>query len=590
MSPVTGWAKLELDGSDLIKTIKPVVSGASSIVNTMSTLLTITKRILDVIAKLYIEIPDLETAALKAAIATIRALMEDLTKSAGCFYLPVPIQISNAALPNEPLFAPQPDGWASIPMLMLPPIGKGTGGNYGFMKAVSESLNDQYDILRPQLNDDAHVAGVVVLAGATTYLRILPLIDRLVKLFSGSKNAPAGEGLANKEFPAPKTLQANLVAAAVTGVDTIVNRATGKNRGHPAGVRLSWPRTDKQTVLSFFPEPATIKIKIKVTKVVVFRSTYPILPNTPYEYLSLAGEDVVDMYKEYEYDGWNNQFYDDTIELGKTYFYTVGYRTECTQEGWPTVTHDPFFMPITHIYIPPEINAMPRSGVPPDWLMLPSPLGLIPGVGDFVAKVNMFLDDLEKRLDTGVSKFKLFIDALKKEIERYHNLSQEFLAIIQGFIDLLKAPPDIYLGVYAFAGKGGNAFFLNTLGKALTDPNDPDRPPFDIGDEIVTGFVLMAGSAAYGELTAFIKLLELIFMSGATQAAAYQKEIGASIDLAIETVEREIKLLDDLSTRDDGTGPELASITNVATSTPTPAIGPDLEPAVEQNDGKECKT
>jgi len=140
----------------------------------------------------------------------------------------------------------------------------------------------------------------------------------------------------------------------------------------------------------------------------------------------------------------------------------------------------------------------------------------------------------------------------------------------------------VYIGAYAFVGKGGNNFFVNELGKALNDTNDPNRPPFDQGSEVVTGFVLMAGSATAGKLAAFKTLLDFLFFSSGSQmesaAAAAYAAAAASIDTGIEAVQREIDLLANLEL-----SPE--PITPVITPK---GIGPDLEPADEQNDGKEC--
>ena len=573
----SGWGKLDIADSSAIQALQGVNEGATSIVQTMSTLLSVVKAVLDIVKNFLVSIPDIETAALKGAIEAIRAILKDLTDTSGCFFLAVPIQIVNVIPEEAILYEPQPEDWSSIPELMLPPITGGSGGNYGFMKAIVDSLNDRGDVLRPQLDKDAHVAGLVVLAGSSTYLDLLPLVEKFVKLFSGNKNSGAGEGMMDFNFPRPKGLRATLVPAAVTSLRKLTNRVTGDSGEHICGVRLQWNRDDRQTVIQNFSEPVTVTIK----KVSIFRSESPILPSATYT--QLEQDENVGLLAEFDYDGWTNEFYDDSIALDKTYYYAVGYQTESVEGDNPPIEYVSFFLPVTHIYIPPKFNTMPRKGVPPDWMMLPSPLSLIPGIEDLVAEINLFLDNLEKRLDDSASKYKKYIEALGREIDRYIALAREFLSLLQELIDLLTFPPDVYIGAYAFAGKGGNNFFINELGKALNNTADPNRPPFDQGSEVVTGFVLMAGSATAGKLTAFKNMLDfLFFSSGSAMESATvlaYNAAAASIDSGIAAVQREIDLLANLELSPGAPA--------VAEETPK-GIGPDLEPADEQNDGKEC--
>jgi hypothetical protein len=215
-------------------------------------------------------------------------------------------------------------------------------------------------------------------------------------------------------------------------------------------------------------------------------------------------------------------------------------------------------------------------------MLLPSPTALIPGVGSLVAQINLFLDTLEKRLDDSSSKYKKYIEALDAEIKRYGQLAKSFLTTIQQIIDLLTFPPDIYIGSFPFLGKGGNQFFIEILGKALTDVSDPNRPPFDEGSEVVTGFVIYAGSATAGKLTALKNVLEFWFSGAHAEAESAYTAAVTSINAAVTSVQSEIDLLGNL---------ERAPTEAANTTVPMlPAIGPDLEPATEQNDGTECTT
>jgi len=198
-------------------------------------------------------------------------------------------------------------------------------------------------------------------------------------------------------------------------------------------------------------------------------------------------------------------------------------------------------------------------------------------MSDLVNRIYQFLDVLERRCDGKASKLQKYIEALKAEVDRYIALAREVTALIRQIVDLMTFP-DVYIGAYTFAGKGGNSYLVNAIGRALKDTSDPNRPPFDQGDELVAGFVLMAGAATAGKLTAFSTLLELLFQAEGSRATNY---IGAAIDsinAATEAVEQQIELLDNLERN-----------LNPVTAEAVPgAIGPDLSPAKEQNDGKEC--
>lgn len=564
-----GWKKVDILNSKAVQSLQKVNEGATSIVRTLSTLLNIVKTILDTIKNYLVSIPDLETAALKAAIKLIRDVIKDLTNTSGCYYLAVPIQIVNIVPKEAILFEPQPESWEAV----LPPVTGGSGGNYGFMKAVVDSLNDPDDLLRPQLDGDAHVAGVIVLAGASTFLELVPVIEKLVKLFSGNKNSGAGEGLMDFSFPRPKGLRATLIPIAVTAIGRLKNRLYDNSGEHICGVRLQWNRDDRQTVIQDFGQPITVTIK----KVSVFRSEYPIPPSATYT--QLKEDRDVNLLAEFDYDGWNNEFFDDSVAFDKTYHYAIGYQTESVAGESTPIEYTPLFLATTSIYVSSKFNVMPRKGVPPDWIVLPNAISLIPGFKDLMDKITLFLDGLEKRLDDASSTYKKYIEALSKEIDRYVRFAQELALLIQELVNLLTFPRDVYIGAYTFAGKGGNSFFISELGKALTDTNDPNRPPFDLGSEAVTGFILMAGATTAGKLAAFKNFLDFLLFSSGSQLGSTTASTYATITSALETgiraVQREIDLLDNLE----------PSPKPITTEKALKGMGSDLEPSAEQ---KEC--
>lgn len=562
------WQSLNLKDTEAVQSLNTIQSTLSPVVETLAQILEIVKSIIEFLTNLIVDIPDLDTAALKAAIEAVRAILEDLISGAGCYFLALPIRIVNVVPDEEILFAPDPGGAENALTVFLPPVGGGSGGNWGLMKDVVESLSDQKDTLRPQFDQDAYVAGLVVVAGADSYLDIIPLIEKLKRLFSGEKNAAQGEGFGGEDFPRPRGLTAEIAPAAIGAKAKLVNRLSGTGTSeHPYAVRLRWDLPSKVQTLTEYGAP----IKVTLEKIYIYRSFDPI-PK------ALTFEDM-EQFKiaEFDFDGLIDDFFDDTIELGKKHYYAITYQAKGEQGDLIVEDLTPY-PAFTDIYVPVEINLLPRKGIPPDWIMLPNPIALIPGITDVVDDVNAFLDTLEARLENKQDKFKEYVLALSNEINRYISKADSIVATIRQIVNLLEAP-DIYIGYNTFSGKGGNNFFVNFLGESLQDDTDPNRPPFDRGDEVVTGFVIYLGSETAGKIERFLSVLEFLFKSTGAAAEESYKEAADSINYALDEIEEQICFLKNM---DQGIC--------VAEEGVPPAFGPDMEPSDEENEGTECQS
>lgn len=577
------WVSWNLKDSVAIKSLGSIESSLAPVTSALEGILEFVKAIAEIAAKFDLDVSDPSTAALRALIDAVRAVLEDLTEDAGCYFLPIPLRLKNVIPEDTLIFDPTPGGpeAADLSNIFLPPVGGSiTAGNYGFMKDVMDSLADRNDILRPQFDEDAHVAALVIVAGASSYLDMLPLVAKLKRLFAGKKRkSSAGEGMASPDYPKLRGLKATIVPSAVGALEKRNNRLFGDGSAtHPYAVKLEWDLPERIIVEPNGDNRYTFTIK----KVGVFRSETRITQTT--NPTTLASDYAL---KDFEFDGLTNEFYDDTIELNRTYYYAAGYEIEAKWDRknvndefvlQGTTTYDASTeVQVTSIDIPQEINVLPRSGTPPDWTLLATPLSIIPDLMDVVDSVNLFLDSLEKRLETQGEKSENYIQTLSNEIRRYGQVALNVISTIQDIIDLVTFP-DVYIGVTTLAGKGGNQFFVNALGRALTDGSDASRPPFDQGDEAVTGFILYAGSATLGKLQAFTDLIQTL--TGVTEdsiAQAY-KDAADSIGYVIDVAEREICILQNLE-RGECPSPEEE----------LPGLGPDLEPASEENESSECQ-
>jgi hypothetical protein len=568
------WQRVNIKDSAAIQSLSGVQAFMSNTVSIMEGILSTTKDIIEFVSALVFDVEDLNAAVLQAAIDTARDVLKDLVGDAGCYYLPIPIrqitEISDAINRPTLIAPPDPGGAETVFDAMLPPRSTNmTGGNYGYLSDVMASLNDADDLMRPQFDQDAHIGALVVLAGVTSYLDIIPLIDKLQKLLSGDNGSAAGEGLVDTRIPKVTGLQYEIVPSVIGQAAKLHNRVEGGDKELPYAVKLSWDLHDKVSVTLDFGEP----YRLVIDKVVIYRSDTPLSPNA-----SLTERDT-HILKEFEYDGTTNFFYDDTIELNHVYYYAVGYNVIGEQGSSTTSDLGVTYITALNVNIPNELDIFPRTGVPPDWTLLPNPLALIPGITDIVNTALVFLDDLEQRIAGKKNKYEKYIEDVTAQINAYVAKAEEITSTIRQIVELLTLP-DVYLGATVLAGKGGNTFFMDALRRALMDTSDPNRPSFDRGDEIVTGFVLLAGSATAGKLSKFKTMLELLLSQTPSAAAAYAKAMG-SINYVEMAVDREIEFLQNLDLNKTGV---------VATTAESlPAIGPDLEPAAEQNDGTECQ-
>jgi len=577
------WANWKPENAAAIRALNEVGSAIAPIMSTMESILSSVKAIMEVVSAILVDVPDLEASVIKAAIETVRAILKDLVGDAGCYFLPIPVHFKNVIASGDLIYDPTPGGSepAAGGSVFLPPVGGGGGGNYGFLSDLIGSLHDSGDILKPEFDDDAHIAGMVVVAGADSFLDILPLIEKLKRLFSGKKKSGAGEGIGSTDgFSIPKTkqLKAEIVPSVVGQLQRIQNRKSGGGSTHPYGVKLTWELPERiQVVVKGY-----ICYTFTIQKVHIFRAEKP---DTFSTYANPTGLAKLYALQSFEFDGLLSSFYDDTIELNRTYTYGVGYEIEAKAETLQSddtyvlrnnLTYDAAADAVTTIAIPNEINLLPRSGVPPDWMLFPNPLAMIPDLVEVVNSVNTFLDTLEERLDSASDKYTKFLAALTTEINRYVKLAENVLDTIQNIIDLLDFP-DVYIGVYPFADKGGNSKLISIVGNALNDSNDPNRPPFDRGDEVLTGFVLYAGSATVGKLEAFITLMDMLVGTNTQVISTAYAQAAESIGTAVDEIERQISLLENLTT---GT---TSDTEDVLTS-----LGPDLEPAAEENNSTEC--
>ena len=527
----------------------------------LTTILQIVKSVLGARFDLLLDFTDPNKLAVKAAITAIRTVINDLVGEAGFYFISIPIIPIDRPLADKILYERNPGAGL---VETLEPLAVavaderiGGGGNYGFLSVLAESMNDADDPFRPTFDEDAHVAGVVIMFGAESYVKVAALVNRLANLLGGPEKTGPSEGIkSSSDFPKPKNLITTLGPSSATSAkaEQLKNWVSPDGVYSPYAVKLEWDLENEIHVLPWPNEKATGLETWKITHVMVYRSDKPIsttITIDALEELKIA---------EYEFSGWTSDFYDDGVELGKTWYYAVGYKmVEVLQEaggGFEEVVSDepqPFNITTTQIALPEDPNMFARKGVPPDWFVISSPLSAIPAIQRTVDRILKILDTIEKTVDDKSDKMQKFIQAVESEINRYIDWTQDIVNTVEQLIDSLNWT-GVYAGITGFSGKGGNDFFLNHLGTALNDPNDPNRPPFDKGTEAVCGFVMYAGSSTAGALEKFVAQVEMLWGINIEQIGQYQETVSnayndalATIDVAIDEVQRQICLADNLS-------------------------------------------
>lgn len=513
MSVNEGWTRLNLGtSSEAVESLDAFKTSAQSVIGVVETIVSFAKTVADFVLATYVDLTDLEAETIKIAIQTLREILEDLTESAGAYFLFVPIRaVDPLAITGDPALYYLGNRDTKGPLILetVPgpefinrPAGGGTAGNYGFYTQVAESLNDEMDVMKPEFGPDAYVASFALMFGSDTMAELIILAQKLMRLFE----LPATAGLIPSELDiVPKNVRVRLVPVPMVANTLLEDYVAGDGNfsTQPYAIRVEWARAEKNVFLSAF---GNIGYEIKTVKVWRWEEG----TTTKAEIEAGGGPDPI---WENDYDSLVNFMVDQEIETEKIYHYGVGFTTEfCDSDGNVTRTLDVPHIAITttRIDIPRDPRIQPGGGVPPDWTAAPL-LSMIPGLQNLVFKFNNWLDAIEASNRTGKDDLQVFIDTLQRELDRYTAWVLDITGTINALIDALNWP-EVYAGIWAMLpGRGGNQYFLSQFGKALFNENDASRPPFDVGTEATTGLIIYMGSETAGKIEKFVQSIELLF-------------------------------------------------------------------------------
>jgi hypothetical protein len=194
----------------------------------------------------------------------------------------------------------------------------------------------------------------------------------------------------------------------------------------------------------------------------------------------------------------------------ETYYAAVAYTVDVEdQDEETTQTFEPTFESLS---AQRRINLNEQTpvsqftdGRPPDWIAISSPLAPFPEFRQILANIQAGINvirDTFADVDNELTSLIAYIRRRLLEIE-------DFIARVSagfGILDNLFTGLDIGIWVASFQGRGGNPFFVKTMGDLLLDPTTGNRPPFDLGDEVLAGMVFLTESATVGAVDDFIRL------------------------------------------------------------------------------------
>lgn len=579
----------------------------SSLGNTATAGLQLVADLLDVIANLNISLDPVK-AVLKAAIAAIEAGLNALLNDAGAYVLYVPVrrQIVVSPLIQEALSITgiDPPRNKTYNALVLeakltannPRVAEffkrpADGGNAGFLRTVSESVIDEKDPNRPMFGAASYVGGIHVMAGASDYINLLSLITAL----DGFLTSPGSRGLAVAGFPVPQNLRGQSVRL-----------LTGQ-----LGARLSWDAQVRQVNVP------SLKSTCLVTQVAIIRSKDPkSIGATSPEGLFGTNQltkgkktadglteviDVIDTATQIGSEFFSApsvpSTYDDntgTLEEGVPYYYFATYNLKVGPlldsviaeevENYPQIG---FYRLSNFAAVTPQArSARSGKGTPPDWIRTPSVIDLIPQAGDLLNLLIATLRQFEAGLSANLDAIKQYISFLQGEIARLKALIAQITSIIEKLTSILSQTPSVGIYGRTFAGKGGVDFMLADLAMSLSPQNtDPGRPPFDRGDEFVTGAVILVGGPSEDGVMAVVSMIQTLFGLGGTGAGDPLADAIASIDAQLSAAEAasfsadftvgaspaaEAALTGDVPLSDSDPG------SCAADTTPAPTFGDDL--------------
>lgn len=367
-----------------------------------------------------------------------------------------------------------------------------TGGNAHYLQTVAASIYDPGDDSRPRFTDDTRWGYAALLAGASDLAATLTAATYFDRFFGASQGTEA--------------------LGAARGDGELVGqglRASASGRG--GSVVLTWSPTD--------PVPLEDGVRLVATHYAVIRSERPQAMSAR-QALDLFGDRALaeglegrfgsKVLKVSTNDGFLHRYVDATeLTPNQTYYYHLAVRTRMESKG---VSIDRGYGALSSAarYRPEPQRAGGRHGAFPDWYRTPSLARLVPGLSRLLDRIQEAVRSAASVGERGVS----LAEGAMAQIDRYLGKLDETVTemdLLLSQINSVFETPDVGVYLTLRQGQGNAASFLSDLGRALSDPGDANRPPFDTGDEYTTGAIVLVAAPSEAAFLRAWTMLELLF-------------------------------------------------------------------------------
>lgn len=463
-------------------------------------------------------------AALQAAVAAVRELIDQLLLATGCYVLVVPVPKKALVDPRtvsdeqdrnlvNPTYFPVGPFLRDLPpeqrarlydridfAHLFDPTAANVGGNAYLIKTLAESLYDAGDVQRPRWRGEAYWASCQLVVGAIDYAQVANVLLYVDNLFGGATTR--GQNLSRSQT----TLVPSALNATVAYPETSARPA----------VVLAWPALPIGRVLSSFESARLVPTRVAVIRSTDFRARNALRVTDLFGSADLAvgdeGQFGARVIAEGTFDGVTNRYVDTgPFESGQEYHYHLAFKTRLEVPGAQPVLNDyAALSPSATVRYAAGEAAPLATSRPPDWQRSPNVAQLIPALGQYLTLVKTYLDSFAAGSRTVTEYQQGYLQFLDRMIARYAQQADDVIGVAERIGEIFQAPTAAGAYVRFATGRGTVGNFFADFVEAVTDPGDQGRPPFDDGTEFAAMLVFLGvgpDPAAAGASLAFLQAL-----------------------------------------------------------------------------------
>lgn len=372
-----------------------------------------------------------------------------------------------------------------------------SGGNAHILRTLTESLYDPGDGSRPQFSADTSWGYCLMVSGATDLtgaLGVAAYFDRLIPELKGSGQVSATRGWTDivvRSVQANPSARGNHVSVTWEPPDA---RGLDDGQWRAVPTRYAVIRSDQTQAAS-------------ARRVLDLFSSRNLVTGL----MGAHGAVVLDVN---DYDGLIERYLDTSPrDWGTTYCYHVAIDVRVERVEGPEQNYQTGFTLLSSPAFwreEPRRRTNLRLGKPPDWGRSPSVAQTFPALDRLLDRVLETGRDIGLGATRARSISDAALAAFDRKLRKLTSIADELDAIVRQLSAVFETP-DAGIHVTLRSGRGNHQSFLKDVAEALDDLSDPERPPFDTGDEYTCGLVLLLATPDQGAFERAWQILALLF-------------------------------------------------------------------------------